>query len=263
MGELKFRLPLDVEEKGEDEGKVITNRPYGKMMHPIHKVVKLHAGIDFRTKNPKNPKGVKEVKEVKASERGLVIRAARSPAFGNLIIIDHTPLAGENGRHIYSLYAHLSRMDVERGDFVTKDHPIAQSGNTGTATTGPHLHFAIFDSEKQLKWKAEGNVEIKPHHSKNPSEYFFRTKSVEGTIRDADDLQDQVRDRIQEVMEIVPSLSSGGRGLYFDILVYGKKIGYLDKSSSRIVLNYTIFEAIEILSKPITQRKTEYVVTAK
>ena len=253
MGKLTFRVPLDVEkEDGKDKGKVITTSPYGMRFKPKKK---LHSGIDLRARSPK---------KVMSSERGMVIRASFHPVFGNTIVIDHTPLAKEKKRHIFSLYAHLSTMDVERGDFVSKSHPIALSGNSGPLGTDYHLHFGIYESkdpEKDLKWKAEGNsTGVDPSNSSDPASYLFRTLSLEGTIRDADDLQDQVRDRIQEVMEIVPSLSSGGRGLYFDIIVYGKKVGYLDKSSSRIVLDFTIFEAIEILSKPITKRKDEYIL---
>lgn len=38
------------------------------------------------------------------------------------------------------VYAHLSRFHVKRGDSVRKGQLIADSGNSGTATTGPHLH---------------------------------------------------------------------------------------------------------------------------
>ena len=87
MGNLKFRLPLDAEEKGEDKGKVVTTSPYGMRTNPKKK---LHSGLDLRARKPK---------VVMASERGLVIRASKHPAFGKTIVIDHTPLAGEKKRH--------------------------------------------------------------------------------------------------------------------------------------------------------------------
>ena len=36
---------------------------------------------------------------------------------------------------------HLNRYEVKAGDTVSPGDVIAQSGNTGEQTTGPHLHF--------------------------------------------------------------------------------------------------------------------------
>ena len=43
-------------------------------------------------------------------------------------------------------YFHLSHVDVKVGDKVTRNQPIAKSGNTG-ASTGAHLHFVILDKK--------------------------------------------------------------------------------------------------------------------
>jgi hypothetical protein len=152
-------------------------------------------------------------------------------------------------------------MEVERGDLVSKDHLIAYSGNSGPPDTDYHLHFAIFDSEKRLPWKSDGNIEIKSFNSSNPASYLFRTLSVEGTLRDADDLEEQVTDRITQVMELVPTVKPENRFWRMDVMVYGKYIGYLDTRNQEITLKYSIFEAIDILRKPITKRKTKYVLT--
>ncbi|AYN58501.1 tail length tape measure protein [Arthrobacter phage Liebe] len=57
-----------------------------------------------------------------------------APAFGGIVVvIDH----GD----VVSLYAHLSRTDLNVDDRVAQGQVIALSGNTGGATTGPHLHF--------------------------------------------------------------------------------------------------------------------------
>ena len=251
MGNLTFRVPLI-------EYKRISDRP-GNRDDPMNPgTTEHHNGIDFAV-----PIG----RDVLASERGLVIRASKHGDFDNLIIIDHTPLAKENDRHIYSLYAHLSTMDVELGDFVSKDHEIALSGNSGPDDTDFHLHFGIYESkdpEKDLEWKAEGDhTGVDPSNSSNPADYLFRTLSVEGTIIDADDLQDQVRDRIQEVMELVPTVKPENRFWRLDIMVYGKYMGYLDTRTQELALRFSIFEAIELLHRPITKRKTKYVINAK
>lgn len=60
-----------------------------------------------------------------------------------------------------SHYFHLSKLLVNNGQRVSRGDLIGKSGNTGTATTGPHLHFAIknntgawLDPEKLLRKEA-------------------------------------------------------------------------------------------------------------
>ena len=55
--------------------------------------------------------------------------------YGNVVILDH-------GQGVFSLYAHLSRIEVAVGDLVKKGSKLGISGNTGMAG-GDHLHFAI------------------------------------------------------------------------------------------------------------------------
>jgi murein DD-endopeptidase MepM/ murein hydrolase activator NlpD len=42
-----------------------------------------------------------------------------------------------------SCYLHLSKIEVKAGDHVAQKTVIAESGNTGRLTTGPHLHFGL------------------------------------------------------------------------------------------------------------------------
>ncbi len=43
---------------------------------------------------------------------------------------------------MFSAYAHMSHINVKKGDMLKKGQYIGKSGNTGF-TTGPHLHFTI------------------------------------------------------------------------------------------------------------------------
>ena len=85
-----------------------------------------HSGADLRaaTGTP-----------VHSTNRGRVVLAKPLFYSGNTVIVDH-------GLGIYSLYAHLSRTDVKRGDEVKNGQIIGLAGATGRVT-GPHLHWAM------------------------------------------------------------------------------------------------------------------------
>nr|WP_319490908.1 M23 family metallopeptidase [uncultured Desulfobacter sp.] len=72
---------------------------------------------------------------VGAANNGRVIMAENVGIFGNVIVIDH-------GLGLASLYAHLSQMNVTKGDMVKKDDIIGRTGLTGLAG-GDHLHYGM------------------------------------------------------------------------------------------------------------------------
>jgi murein DD-endopeptidase MepM/ murein hydrolase activator NlpD len=72
---------------------------------------------------------------VHAMQGGEVVFAGQLDIRGNYIMIDH-------GWGVYSGYAHLSQMNVERGQRVEQAQVIGASGTTGRSS-GPHLHWEI------------------------------------------------------------------------------------------------------------------------
>ncbi|MBO6176445.1 MAG: M23 family metallopeptidase [Treponema sp.] len=86
----------------------------------------LHHGIDY---------GVPEGTEVHACARGKVVLAEDRVSTGYSVVIEHLP-------GLYSLYYHMSRLDVKEGDITEEGQLIGLSGYTGLAT-GPHLHWEM------------------------------------------------------------------------------------------------------------------------
>lgn len=136
--------------------------PFGNRYHPILKKNEFHPGIDLKA-GMNTP--------VKAPADGVVdyTRNGYSGGYGNMVKLDHS-------FGFSTIYAHLNKSIVERGDFVKKGQIIGYSGNSGLSS-GPHLHYEIrflgktlnpyhfikwsmkdydeiFEKERQVQWEA-------------------------------------------------------------------------------------------------------------
>jgi len=97
---------------------------YGMRFHPISGQRKAHLGVDYAA-----PTGT----PVRTIGDGVVSFAGWQRGYGNVIQIQHKDRQS-------TLYAHLSRIDVTRGQRVNQGDRVGAVGSTG-ASTGPHLHF--------------------------------------------------------------------------------------------------------------------------
>lgn len=91
-------------------------------------------GIDY---------AVSEGTLVFAPANGTIIFANYTPDNGNVLIIQHK----EN--HL-TIFKHCSALLKSVREYVIQGEPIALSGNTGTNTSGPHLHFEIWKNSKPI-----------------------------------------------------------------------------------------------------------------
>jgi murein DD-endopeptidase MepM/ murein hydrolase activator NlpD len=73
---------------------------------------------------------------VEASNSGKVAFTGPLGIYGNAVILDH-------GLGLFTLYGHLSAIDVKDGDAVTQRQIIGKTGETGLAA-GDHLHFGVY-----------------------------------------------------------------------------------------------------------------------
>lgn len=110
---------------------------YGMRLHPTQNVWKLHAGVDI---------GVPSWTPVYSIAAGTVAAlTVRASCGGNMIFVIHRV----KGQYYTSVYMHLSSINVNVGDVVTKDTIIGYSGGDpaitywDTCTTGGHLHLTV------------------------------------------------------------------------------------------------------------------------
>lgn len=132
-----LRLPID-------KDKFWISSDFGRRKNPFSGEWKNHNGIDLAA-NVGTP--VYAVKDGAVS-----VCISMDPTFGNYIILSH-----DRGK-MTSVYAHLSKIAVEKDQVVKKGDIIGYVGQTGAAT-GPHLHFEIkqggvaINPETKLKLK--------------------------------------------------------------------------------------------------------------
>lgn len=120
---------------------------YGVRMHPIYKTLKMHAGMDFSASTGT---------EIYATGNGKVVHVEKSRrGYGFHIVVDH-------GYGFKTLYGHMSKFNVRRGEQVKRGQIIGYVGNTG-GSTGPHLHYEV----------------IKNGDKVNPINYYFNDLSPE------------------------------------------------------------------------------------
>lgn len=86
-----------------------------------------HKGQDIKA-----PQGAPIV----ATADGTVLIAEKFRLHGGTVSIDH-------GQGLMSIYIHMSKIAVKKGDRVTKGQKIGEVGSTGFAT-GPHLHWGLY-----------------------------------------------------------------------------------------------------------------------
>ncbi len=97
---------------------------FAERLHPVLQTWRQHLGVDYSA-----PTGT----PVRAVGDGIVESAGWQNGYGNVVEIQHS-----QGRE--TLYAHLSRIDVKKGQRIQQGQKLGAVGSTGWAT-GPHLHF--------------------------------------------------------------------------------------------------------------------------
>lgn len=121
----RFGSSVSIPSRMPVEGVKLTSS-FGMRTHPVLGGRRAHKGIDLA-----GPTGT----PVLAAADGIISRADWFSSYGLYISIEH-------GGQIQTRYAHMSRLNVAKGQRVRKGDVIGFVGSTGRST-GPHLHYEV------------------------------------------------------------------------------------------------------------------------
>ena len=113
------------------------NSHFGRRRSPWTDEPEFHKGVDIAAAHGT---------EVVAPAPGSVVFSGMNGAYGLTVKVQHS--AG-----VETLYGHLSKVSVRRGDRVTRGQEIGRAGNTGRST-GSHLHYEVIVAGRAVNPKA-------------------------------------------------------------------------------------------------------------
>jgi hypothetical protein len=117
-----------------DSKKIKLTMGYGERINPITKKNDFHRGIDF---------SIAEGVDIFSPADGIVIESSFETKLGNYLLIQH-------GEEFSTFYAHFKSAAVKVGDKLNKGQVIGITGNTGTYSTGPHLHYEVIKNGERV-----------------------------------------------------------------------------------------------------------------
>lgn len=115
---------------------MLVTSPYGPRKDPMDRTkTQIHHGIDIKTNSD----------AVLATENNGTIVAVNhntNTGSGKSVTVEYSRADGSATR---VQYMHLSQINVQKGDSVNAGQKLGVSGNTGSRTTGEHLHLGVID----------------------------------------------------------------------------------------------------------------------
>lgn len=118
----------------KNDGRSLLVSGFGYRIHPIYKTSMMHTGIDFSA-----PMGT----AIYATGDGVVEQVMfDGRGYGNHVIINH-------GFGYSTLYGHMSKILVRRGQKIKRGDKIGLVGSTG-ASTAPHCHYEVIKDGKKI-----------------------------------------------------------------------------------------------------------------
>jgi murein DD-endopeptidase MepM/ murein hydrolase activator NlpD len=165
----------------EREEFMFVTSPFGMRTDPIDAgKQQMHKGIDIRCKGD-------AVLATENNGKVVAVNHNANTAGGKSVSIEYPR---HDGSKVQNTYMHLSSVDVKVGDTVQTGQKVGVSGNTGTRTTGEHLHFGVTlvsaDGQKRdmdpavylAEIAEKGNIKLQALHNGNDLLAKYKTEAV-------------------------------------------------------------------------------------
>lgn len=165
----------------EREDFIFVTSPFGMRTDPMDAgKQQMHKGIDIRCKGD-------AVLATENNGKVVVVNHNANTAGGKSVTIEYPR---RDGSKMQNTYMHLSSVDVKVGDTVQAGQKVGVSGNTGTRTTGEHLHFGVTlvsaDGQKRdmdpavylAEIAEKGNIKLQVLHNGNDLLAKYKTETV-------------------------------------------------------------------------------------
>ena len=163
----------------EREDFMFVTSPFGMRTDPMDAgKQQMHKGIDIRCKGD-------AVLATENNGKVVAVNHNANTAGGKSVTIEYPR---SDGSKVQNTYMHLSSVDVKVGDTVQAGQKVGVSGNTGTRTTGEHLHFGVAqitaDGQKRdidpaiylADIAQKGNIKLQALHNGNDLLAKYKTE---------------------------------------------------------------------------------------
>lgn len=163
----------------EREDFIFVTSPFGMRTDPMDAgKQQMHKGIDIRCKGD-------AVLATENNGKVVAVNHNANTAGGKSVTIEYPR---SDGSKVQNTYMHLSSVDVKVGDTVQAGQKVGVSGNTGTRTTGEHLHFGVAqitaDGQKRdidpaiylADIAQKGNIKLQALHNGNDLLAKYKTE---------------------------------------------------------------------------------------
>lgn len=211
---------------------------YGTRKDPLnHSKTQFHQGIDIKAKS----------ESVLATENnGRIVKASNNvnTGGGKTVVVEYDR---GDGTKTQCVYMHLNNICVKVGDTVKAGQPLGMSGNTGSRTTGEHLHFGVrkVDSAGRQEYvnpasylaeiSARGNLKVQALY--NGKDLLANYTASNGKQNDTVNLSGE------EWMKKLLSSEDAGNGL-------GLMSG-IDSSGGILSMAFTLFTSLMALASQV------------
>ena len=137
----------------------------------------IHNGVEFPNPYGTPVQAAAEGKVLYAGDDQTLLLGPYSNFYGNVVILQHENLF--DGKDLFTLYGHLSMINVEEGDVIKAGDVLGLVGATGVAG-GSHLHFEVRFDENEYQASTNPILWFSPLDDRS----LVQTATLAGTITD-------------------------------------------------------------------------------